>query len=111
MIPPWLMSIAANKLLRISWRCTLHLLILIPFVLFEYRTANVKKREMYALSHIFKPKHFKKLCFSSFQATFWVTTILTTIEWTYISHSMVLGALSNFFLSIERTIAGRNGHM
>ena len=34
MIPPWLMSIKANKLLRISWRCLLQLFILVPFVLF-----------------------------------------------------------------------------
>ena len=111
MIPPWLMSIKADKLLRISWRCLLQLIIIIPFVLFERRSANEKVISQYKLSHIFEPKHIKKIFILSFTGAFYVTTILTTIEWTYISHSMVLGALTNFFLSIERTFQKKNGGM
>lgn len=67
--------------------------------------------KQYTFAHIFEPKHIKKIFIASFTAAFFVTTILTTIEWTYISHSMVLGALTNFVLSIERTIRGQNDQM
>ena len=111
MIPPWLMSIKANMLLRISWRSLLQLLIILPFLLFERRSADEKVIKQYTLAHIFEPKHIKKIFILSFTGAFWVTTILTTIEWTYISHCLVLGALTNFFLSIERTVRKANGQM
>jgi hypothetical protein len=111
MIPPWLMSIKANKLLRISWRSLLQLLILFPFVLFEWRSANEEVMKKYTLENVFKPNHIKKIFLLSFTGAFWVSTILTDIEWTYISHSMVLGALTNFFLSIERTLKSTNGQL
>ena len=79
MIPPWLMSIKANKLLRISWRCLLQLVILTPFVLFERRAADEKVIQQYTLSHIFKPNHIKKIFIGAFSGAFFVTTILTTI--------------------------------
>lgn len=34
MIPPWIMSIKATKLLRISWRFLLQSFMVVPFVLY-----------------------------------------------------------------------------
>lgn len=65
---------------------------------------------MYSFSYIFKLEHFKKVYVSSFATSFWFTMILTCFEWTYISHAMVLGALSNFFLSVMRIISGEKNH-
>lgn len=110
MIPPWIMSIKATKLIRICWRFLLQSFMVVPFVLYERRTASEKVREMYSFSHIFKLEHFKKVYISSFATSFWFTMILTTFEWTYISHAMVLGALSNFFLSVMRMINGEKNH-
>lgn len=53
-IPPWIMSIKATKLIRISWRFLLQSFMVIPFVLYEHRTGGPKVKEMYSLSHIFK---------------------------------------------------------
>ena len=109
MIPPWIMNIEANKLLRISWRFVLQALMIIPFVLYEKRTANPETLEKYKLEHIFTIAHLKKAYISAFSTSFWFTIILSTFEWTYISHAMFLGSMANFFLSIGRTTRG-NGH-
>jgi len=82
----------------------------VPFVLYERRSATEEVRSMYSFRHIFKLEHFKKVYISSFATSFWFTIILTCFEWTYISHAMVLGALSNFFLSIMRMISGEKNH-
>lgn len=40
LIPPWIMSIKATKLIRICWRFMLQACMMVPFVLYERRTAN-----------------------------------------------------------------------
>lgn len=56
-IPPWILSIPAEKYLRIAWRFFMQAMLLIPFVMYEYRQRlkndNIKKQ--YTLSHIFNP--------------------------------------------------------
>jgi hypothetical protein len=34
MVPPWLMTIKADKLLRVSWKCFLQCFTVAPFVLY-----------------------------------------------------------------------------
>lgn len=111
MVPPWLMTIKADKLLRISWKCLFHLIMLIPFVLYEKRTANAKILNQYRLAYIFNFRNIKKVWILAFTASFWPTTILTSIEWSYISHCMVLGSLTNLYLSLERTIKLKSSRM
>lgn len=109
MIPAWIMSIKATKLLRISWRFLLQAIMIIPFVLYERRKADAQTLEKYKLSYIFNFEHLYIAYLSSFATSFWFTIILTTFEWSFISHTMFLGALANYFLSIGRTMRG-NGH-
>jgi hypothetical protein len=106
MIPAWIMSIKATKLLRISWRFLLQAIMVIPFVLHERRGADAATLEKYKLSYIFDFKHLQVAYLSSFATSFWFTIILTTFEWTFISHSLFLGALANYFLSMGRTMRG-----
>jgi hypothetical protein len=101
-IPGWIMNIQATKLLRIAWRFLLQSVIVIPFVLYEYRISSEETKQQYKLKHILNPTHLKKVYLSSISTSIWFTCILTVFEWTYISHGLVLGALSNFFLSIHR---------
>ncbi len=61
-------------------------------------------KEKYALKHILNPSNLKKAYLGSFATSLWFTVILTCFEWTYVSHAIVLGSLSNFFLSIGRTL-------
>lgn len=39
-MPAWIMSIKANKILRISWRFLFQAIFMIPFVLYERRTGD-----------------------------------------------------------------------
>jgi hypothetical protein len=104
MIPSWIMNIKATKLLRISWRFLMQTLMIFPFVLYERRVGNEEVKYQYTLGHIIKPVHLKKAYISSIATSIWFTCILTVFEWTYVSHGLVLGSLSNFFLSIHRSI-------
>lgn len=63
------------------------------------------------MSHIFGFKNIKKVWILAFTASFWPTAILTAIEWSYISHCMVLGSLANLYLSLERTMKGNSSRM
>jgi hypothetical protein len=63
----------------------------------------------YRLNYIFKFSHLQVAFFSSFATSMWFTLILTTFEWTFISHTIFLGAQANYFLSLARTIRG-HGH-
>lgn len=44
MIPGWIMNIEANKYMRICWKFMLQALTIIPFVMYEYRTASPETR-------------------------------------------------------------------
>jgi TRAP-type mannitol/chloroaromatic compound transport system permease small subunit len=103
MIPGWIMNIDATKYLRISWRFFMQSLMMIPFVLYEYRTGNEIVREKYTFKYIFSKSNFIKPFASSLAASMWFTCILGGFEWTSVSHSLVLGSLSNFFLSLGRS--------
>ena len=45
---------------------------------------------------------------SSLSTCTWFLCILTIFDWTYVSHGLVLGGLSNFFLSINRATKGKS---
>lgn len=79
MIPPWLMTIKADKLLRISWKCLMHLIMITPFVLYERRAGPDKTQKQYKLSHILALKHIKRVWWLALTGSFWPTTILTSI--------------------------------
>jgi hypothetical protein len=55
MIPGWIMSIQANKLLRKSWRFFMQAFMVIPFVLYERRSKDENIKKKYCFSYIFKP--------------------------------------------------------
>lgn len=75
-IPGWIMNIPANKVLRISWRFVMQVPMMIPFVLYEYRTASPEVRQQYQFSYIFKPSNIVKPMASSLATSFWFTMIL-----------------------------------
>lgn len=60
-------------------------------------------REKYSLKYIFKTEHFIKPLISALSASMWFTLILGSFVWTSVSHAIVLGSLSNFFLSLGRS--------
>lgn len=103
MIPGWIMNIKANKVLRISWRFFMQVFMVIPFVLYQYRTCDENTKKKYSLKYIFDPHVMIKPLISAFATSIWFSMILFGFEWTSISHSMVMGSLSNFFLSIGRS--------
>lgn len=76
MIPGWIMNIKANKMLRISWRFLMQSIMVIPFVLYEYRTASEAVRKKYELKYIFKITNFIKPLMSSIAASMWFSIIL-----------------------------------
>ena len=81
---------------------------MIPFVLYEYRTGDKGVKEKYKLSYILKKENLRSIYITSLATSFWFTTILTCFDWTYISHSMVLGGLSNLFISLYNIFKGRS---
>ena len=83
-------------------------LMMIPFMLYEYRTGNELVRERYKLSYIFEKNHIRTLYITSLATTYFFTTILTLFEWTYISHCLVLGTLNNLFLSLYNILKPAN---
>jgi len=56
----------------------------------------------YSLAYIFDRKNIIKPYISSLSASLFFLFILSSFEWTFVSHGIVLGGLSNFFLSIGR---------
>lgn len=103
MIPGWIMNIKATKLMRQCWRFLMQALVVIPFLLFEKRTAPPENQEKYTLKYIFKPSNLIKPYASSLSSSLWFLMILSSFEWTFVSHGIVLGSISNFFLSIGRS--------
>ena len=83
-------------------------LCMIPFIMYEKRTASPEVKEKYKLSYILDRKNICKPYISSLSTSLWFMFILTSFEWTYVSHGIVLGALSNFFLSLGRTWRSQN---
>jgi len=97
------MNIKANKILRISWRFFMQAFMVIPFVLYEYRSGGEEVKKKYEWKYIFNPQNLIKPLVSSFAVSMWFTMILFGFEWTSVSHSIVMGSMSNFFLSIGRS--------
>lgn len=81
----------------------MQMIMVIPFVLYEYRTSDENTKKKYNLSYIFDNHNIIKPLASSLATSLWFTMIILGFEWTSISHSIVMGSLSNFFLSIGRT--------
>jgi hypothetical protein len=84
-------------------------LMVIPFVLYEKRTISEENKEKYTLRYILQPQNIIKPYISSLSASLFFLFVLTSFEWTYVSHGIVLGGLSNFFLSISRSL-NKNSH-
>ncbi len=76
MIPGWIMNIKANKMLRISWRFLMQSIMVIPFVLYEYRTGDEKVRSKYQWKYLFNTSNFIKPVISSLATSMWFTMIL-----------------------------------
>lgn len=108
MIPGWIMNIRATKFARKAWRFLMQAIFMIPFILYEKRSSGDEVKEKYKLSYIFDRKNITKPYISSLSASLWFVFVLTSFEWTYVSHGIVLGGLSNFFLSISRSLRGQN---
>ncbi len=81
-------------------------IIVLPFVFYERRTLAEDQKQKYTLKYIFNPHNLIKPYMSSLSASLWFLCILTSFEWTYVSHGIVLGSLANFFLSIGRSLRG-----
>jgi len=60
-------------------------------------------RIKYSFSYIFDTTHFIKPLVSSLATSMWFTMILSGFEWTSVSHSIIMGSMSNFFLSLGRS--------
>lgn len=84
-------------------------LFVIPFALYEKRTATPEQAEKYNFKYIFSPTNIIKPYISSLASSLWFFFILSSFEWTYVAHGIVLGNLSNFFLSIGRSL-NKNSH-
>ena len=108
-VPGWIMNIKANKFLRQLWRFLMQALVVLPFVFYERRTASEENKSKYTAAYIFDRKNIIKPYISSLAACLWFLSILTSFEWTYVSHGIVLGSLSNFCLSINRSL-NKNSH-
>lgn len=84
---------------------------MLPFMMYERRTAAPEIKEKYALAYIFDRKNIVKPYISSLSASLWFLFILSSFEWTFVSHGIVLGGLSNFFLSISRSFRKQSHHI
>jgi hypothetical protein len=80
----------------------------VPFMMYEWRTSSQEVRAKYNLSYITDSKNIIKPYISSLATTLFFLFILSSFEWTYISHGIVLGGISNFFLSIGRAFRGQS---
>lgn len=109
-IPPWIMSIPAEKYIRISWRFFMQSFMMIPFLLYERRNLPANLKYQYTLSHIFKLEHIKKVYMVAFTNSIWFTMVLFAFEWSYISHALVLSGLQQFCFSINRHVNKNENH-
>ena len=109
-IPPWIMSIPAEKYMRISWRFFMQTVMMIPFLMYEKRNLAPENKEQYTLSYIFKLEHIKKVYLVAFTNSIWFTMVLFAFEWKFISHALVLSGLQQFFFSIQRHIRKEENH-
>lgn len=96
------MTIGATKFIRQAWRFLLQVFFTVPFMMYEWRTSSPEVKAKYSLAYIFDRKNIIKPYISSLSASLFFLFILSSFEWTFVSHGIVLGSLSNFFLSIGR---------
>lgn len=96
------MTIGATKFLRQGWRFLMQVFFSIPFMMYEWRTSSQEVRNKYSFAYITDKKNIIKPFISSLATTLFFLFILSSFEWTFVSHGIVLSSLSNFFLSIGR---------
>ncbi|KRX00909.1 hypothetical protein PPERSA_09515 [Pseudocohnilembus persalinus] len=70
-VPPWILTIPAEKYLRVAWRFFMQGMLLLPFVMWEYR--QKKGSNIYTFSYIFTMERIKKAYLSSFANSLWFT--------------------------------------
>ncbi|EAR82509.1 transmembrane protein, putative (macronuclear) [Tetrahymena thermophila SB210] len=109
-IPPWIMSIPAEKYLRIAWRFFMQAVMMIPFLLYERRNLPEANQHKYSFSYIFKLENMKKVYLASCSLSIQFTMVLFAQDWNFISHSLVLSALIPFCFSINRIIKKQENH-
>lgn len=102
-MPGWIMNIKANKILRISWRFFMQVFMVLPFVFYQYRNCDEQTKKKYSLKYVFDRHNMIKPLMSGVATSLWFTAIVFGFEWTSVSHSIVMGSLSNFFLSLGRS--------
>lgn len=90
LIPPWIMSIDAEKYLRVSWRNLLQAIFLIPFVMYEYRTGTDKTKTAFTVEFLTNWSNMRKLYISSCSATLTSCTILFCNNFTNVSTVYIL---------------------
>jgi hypothetical protein len=111
MIPGWIMNIGATKFVRQVWRFLMQACFMLPFMMYERRTASPEIKDKYTIAYIIDRKNIIKPYISSLAASLWFLLVLSSFEWTFVSHGIVLGGLSNFFLSITRTLRKQSHHI
>ncbi|CAD8202136.1 unnamed protein product [Paramecium pentaurelia] len=102
MMPPWIMTIPAEKYLRIAWRFLLQGIFLIPFIMYEYRTGNEKVKSAYTMEFLLRWTHMRKVYMASLTTTVTFAVFLFCFDYTNISSVFVLGSQTNFWLSVFR---------
>lgn len=102
------MNVQATKFARKAWRFIMQAAFMVPFIIYERRSGAQDVKDKYKLSYILDSKNIRKPYISSLSTSLWFLFVLTSFEWTFVSHGVVLGALSNFFLSVGRTLRGQN---
>ncbi|CAD8092366.1 unnamed protein product [Paramecium primaurelia] len=102
MMPPWIMTIPAEKYLRIAWRFLLQGIFLIPFIMYEYRTGNEKIKSAYTIEFLLRWTHMRKVYMASLTTTVTFAVFLFCFDYTNISSVFVLGSQTNFWLSVFR---------
>lgn len=107
-IPGWIMTIGATKFMRQAWRFLMQVFFTIPFMMYEWRTSSEEVKAKYTLAYIIDRKNILKPYISSLATSLFFLFILSSFEWTFVSHGIVLSSLSNFFLSIGRSFRNQS---
>ncbi|KAL4426749.1 hypothetical protein ABPG74_006527 [Tetrahymena malaccensis] len=100
-IPTSILVIDASRYVKAFWRFQMTVFWIIPFCIYEYFDASYQR--YYKCAYIFQLDNLKQSYISSLGSSIWFTFILFSFDYTSVSHAMLLGSLSNFFMSAIRT--------
>ena len=62
---------------------------------------------MYKLQNILKKESLKNAFLVAFSKSLWLIVITSSYDYTTVAHTLILGSLMNFFLSINRFFSNR----